>query len=215
MDKKQKLVELKEKMEKCRRCRLWRTRTNVVFGEGNPNAEIIFTGQCPGYWEDQKGRPFVGQAGKLLDQLLQSISIKRKDVFITNVVHDRPPGNRDPSPDEIEACEPYLERQLEIIEPKIIVTLGRFAMEKFIPNGKITKIHGQPRLINWQGTKIIVLPTFHPAAALRNAKLLEQIKEDFQKIPQVLEKTIKIEEERAEKKAENGRKESEQLVLTV
>ena len=215
MRKQQKLGELKKEMEKCKKCRLWKTRTNIVFGEGNPDAEIVFVGQCPGYWEDKEGRPFVGQAGKLLNQLLKSIGIERKDVFITNVVHDRPPGNRDPLPEEVEACEPYLDHQLEIIGPKIIVTLGRFAMNKFIPDGKITKIHGQPNFVNWQNRRIIVLPLFHPAAALRNAKILEQLKEDFQKIPKVLEKRIEVGEKKIRQTGEVKREGTEQLVLTV
>ena len=215
MGKQQKLGELKKEMEKCKKCRLWKTRTNIVFGEGNPDAEIVFVGQCPGYWEDKEGRPFVGQAGKLLNQLLKSIGIERKDVFITNVVHDRPPGNRDPLPEEVEACEPYLDHQLEIIGPKIIVTLGRFAMNKFIPNGKITKIHGQPNFVNWQKRRIIVLPLFHPAAALRNAKILEQLKEDLQKIPKVLEKRIEVGEKKIRQTGEVKREGTEQLVLTV
>lgn len=215
VNKKEELEEIEKGVKKCRRCPLWESATNPVPGEGNPNTEVMLIGEAPGYWEDRKGRPFVGQAGKFLDSLLGSIGFKRKDVFIANVLKHRPPGNREPLPEEVAACRNWLDKQIEIIQPKIIITLGRFAMYKFIPKGKITKIHGQPRIVFWQDKKVVVFPMFHPAAALRNAKVMEQIKEDFQKIPQVLKKRIEIEKERVEKKTKEDKEESEQLVLTI
>lgn len=221
MTKHEELEKIVKEVKNCRKCPLWETATNPVPGEGNPNTEVMFIGESPGYWEDQKGRPFVGQAGKLLDHLLSSIGIKRGEVFIANVLKHRPPGNRDPLPEEVEACKNWLDKQIEIIQPKVIVTLGRFAMYEFIPNGKITKIHGQPRIVNWQNRKITILPMFHPAAALRNVRIMEEIKEDFKKIPKVLEKKIQIDQEPKEvdsgikKKTTEGKKESEQLVLTI
>lgn len=156
----------------------------------------MFIGEGPGYHEDRLGRPFVGQAGKLLDQLLSSIKVDRKDVFIGNMVKHRPPGNRDPLPAEIEACRPFLDEQVKIIDPKIIVTLGRFSMNKFLPGEYISKIHGQARFVNLAGKKRIVMPMYHPAAALRNGRIMEEIKEDFKKLPQFLEE--KIEEDKKE-----------------
>lgn len=221
MGKREELAKVAEGVKNCKKCSLWETAANPVPGEGSPNAGVMFIGEGPGYWEDQKGRPFVGQAGKLLDNLLGSIGFKRGEVFIGNVLKHRPPGNRDPLPEEVEACKGWLDKQIKIIQPKIIVTLGRFAMDKFIPNGKITRIHGQPHFVNWQGARIIVLPMFHPAAALRNTNIMEQTKEDFKTIPRVLEKKIKIDEGPREmdlggrRKKEEIKQESEQLVLTV
>ena len=191
-NKNQKLEEIAKKVASCKKCSLYENATNPVPGEGNPEAEIMFIGEGPGYWEDQKGVPFCGQAGKLLDELLQSIKVARKDVFITNVVKHRPPGNRDPQPEEIEACKEFLDKQIEIIQPKIIVTLGRFSMAKFIPDGKISKIHGQARFVEFTGRKIIVIPMFHPAAALRGEQVMRMLKEDFLKIPLFLKNNEKI-----------------------
>ena len=158
----------------------------MVFGEGNPDTKIFFLGEGPGYWEDIKARPFVGNAGLFLNQLLQSIKVERKDVFITNVVCYRPPSNRDPFPEEIEAFEPYIDKMLEIIKPKIIVTLGRFSMAKFLPGVKISIVHGKAFDVNWRGRQIKVVPMYHPAAALRNGSVMLQIKEDFLKVPGLL-----------------------------
>lgn len=158
---------------------LFKNVTNPVPGEGNPDTRLMFIGEAPGYWEDKKGRPFVGQAGKLLDQLLASIKLKRGDVFIGNLVHWRPPGNRDPTPAEIEFCKKWIDRQIEIISPKIIVTLGRFSLGKFLSDAKISSVHGKPETVEWKGKKLIILPMFHPAAALRNVKIMQQIREDF------------------------------------
>jgi len=216
MGTREELEKIAKRVEKCTRCPLYKKATNPVPGEGNPNAEIMFVGEGPGYWEDQKGRPFVGQAGKLLDQLLVSIKLTRKEVFIGNMVKHRPPGNRDPLPEEIKACQPFLDEQIEIINPKIIVTLGRFSMAKFLPDEKISQIHGQARFVNWEGKKLIVLPMYHPAAALRRGEVMRQIKEDFLKIPQLLwaESTIEIPEESAEKSAKGGKTEKQLSLIS-
>lgn len=181
MTKQQRLTEIAKQMAGCKKCPLYKNASRAVPGEGDPNAEIMFIGEGPGYWEDQQGRPFVGQAGKLLDELLQLIKVPREEVFITNIVKHRPPGNRDPLPEEIEACQPFLDEQIKIIEPKIVVTLGRFSMNKFLPGEYISQIHGQKRNIDFGGRKYIVIPMYHPAAALRNAIIAKEIKEDFQK----------------------------------
>lgn len=214
MDKKEELEKIAEEVKNCKKCPLWETATNPVPGEGDPNAEIMFVGEAPGYFEDQKGRPFVGAAGKLLDQLIESVNLKRRGVFIANVLKHRPPGNRDPLPEEVEACKTWLDGQIKIVQPKIIVTLGRYSMYKFIPNGKITKIHGQPRFVDWQKRLITVFPTFHPAAALRNANVLKEIEKDFKKIPQLLK--VKVEplaEENIKESRKRGK--NEQLVLAI
>lgn len=216
MGKREELERIAEGVKNCKKCSLWETATNPVPGEGNPDAKVMFIGEGPGYWEDQKGKPFVGQAGKLLDNLLGSIGLRRSEVFIANILKHRPAGNRDPLPEEAEACKEWLDRQIEIIQPKVIVTLGRFAMYKFIPDGKISRIHGQSQVVNWQNRKITVLPMFHPAAALRGAVVMEQIKEDFKKIPGVLTGAVEaVNKEPAKTKEAEAEKESEQLVLAV
>lgn len=186
-EKQRKLKKIAEKVEKCTRCRLFREATKSVPGAGSPDAEVMFIGEGPGFHEDQQGLPFVGAAGKLLDKLLASINLKRDEVFVGNVVKHRPPGNRDPLPEEIRACQPFLEKQIEAINPKMIITLGRFSMARFLPDEKISQIHGQARFVDWQGKRLIVMPMYHPAAALRRGEIMNQIKEDFKKIPQLLE----------------------------
>jgi len=186
MDKRQKLEKIAKKVASCKKCSLYKKATNPVPGEGNPEAEVMFIGEGPGFYEDQQGRPFVGQAGKLLDELLQLIKLPREDVFIANVVKHRPPGNRDPLPEEIEACKEFLDAQIKIIDPKIIVTLGRFSMAKFFPGEFISKIHGQARFVDFAGKKRIVISMYHPAAALRSGKIMEELKDDFQKISRFL-----------------------------
>lgn len=203
-NKKQKLEEIAQRVARCQKCPLYKNATNPVPGEGNPEAKIMFIGEGPGYWEDQKGIPFCGQAGKLLDELLSSIKVARTDVFIGNVVKHRPPGNREPMPQEIEACKEYLDRQIEIIQPKIIVSLGRFSLEKFLPGAKISQVHGQARFIEFSGKKIILIPMFHPAAALREARMMEMLKQDFLKINQFLENGLPPEPVAEEKKEENS-----------
>lgn len=188
MGKKEELEKLKKEMENDKSLPLREGATQLVFGDGNPDAEVYCLGEGPGYHEDQQGKPFVGQAGQLLNQLLQSINLKREDVYISNVVRFRPPQNRDPLPEEIVAFQPYVDREIEIINPKIIVTLGRFSMAKFLPYVKISSVHGKPAVIEWRGRKITVVPMYHPAAALRSLEIMRQIREDFQIIPQVLKK---------------------------
>ncbi len=176
----------------------------MVFGLGNPDSEILFIGEGPGYWEDQKSEPFVGNAGKLLDSLFSSIELERKDVFITNVVHHRPPENRDPLPEEIEAYGKYLDEIIRIINPKMIVTLGRFSMGKFLPGVKISAVHGKKFSVNWEDKSIIVVPMYHPAAGLRSLGVKHQLESDFRKLPEVLEEVerqVNLEEEK-EKQAE-------------
>jgi uracil-DNA glycosylase family 4 len=202
-NKKQKLDEIAKKVASCKKCCLYKNATKPVPGDGNPQAEVMFIGEAPGYWEDQKGRPFVGQAGKLLDELLQLIKLPRENVFIANVVKHRPPNNRDPLPEEIGACEEFLDAQIKIIDPKIIVTLGRFSLNKFLPGEFISKIHGQARFVEFAGRKRILIPMYHPAAALRNERIMGKLKFDFQKIQKFLED--------ASPEEENKREENKQL----
>ena len=157
---------------------------NLVFGEGAPNADVCFVGEAPGFYEDREGRPFVGRAGKLLDKLIEDVGWKREDVYITNIVKRRPPENRDPMPDEIAAFAPYLSQQLDAIDPKIIVPLGRFAMNYFLPTAKISKDQGK---LFWWGQKLII-PMYHPAAALRSTNVLKDLETSFRKIPAALVK---------------------------
>lgn len=172
----------------CTRCVLSETRTNAVPGDGPPNAAVMFIGEGPGQNEDQQGLPFVGRAGKLLDSLLDEVPLKREDVYITNVVKCRPPGNRDPEPDEVAACLPYLEAQIELIDPRVIVTLGRHSMLRFYPQGKISNDHG--RIINIG--KRVLLPVYHPAAALRNPRLNETLREDMRRIPEAVRESLML-----------------------
>jgi uracil-DNA glycosylase family 4 len=187
MTKAEKLKEIAGRVSKCTRCSLYKGATQAVPGDGNPEAKVMFIGEGPGFHEDKQGLPFVGAAGKLLDKLLQLVKLERKEVFIGNVIKHRPPGNRDPLPEEIEACRPFLDEQIQAIKPKIIVTLGRFSMNKFLPGEKISQIHGQARYVNFLGSRYIILPMYHPAAALRSAKIMEEVKEDFKKIELFLE----------------------------
>lgn len=163
------------------------TATNLVAGDGNPDADIVFIGEAPGKNEDIQGLPFIGAAGKFLDEMLESIAMERKDVYITNIVKYRPPNNRDPQPDEKKAFLPYLIRQIEVIDPKVIVTLGRHSMEYFLPEMKIGQIHGEPQRIQFGDKKVIIMPLYHPAAALYNGGLRETLKQDFSKLPKILE----------------------------
>lgn len=176
------LQQIASEIVVCTKCELARTRTKAVPGEGNANARVMLIGEGPGWHEDQQGRPFVGAAGKFLNELLNLAGLQREDVFITNVVKCRPPGNRDPLPDEIAACAPYLDRQIAAIDPDVIVTLGRFSMSRWFPGEKISKIHGQPRK---DGRRLIV-PMYHPAAALHQGALKAVIEEDFTKLPKFL-----------------------------
>ena len=177
------LEKIAKEVSSCQKCPLHQGRTNAVPGEGRPDADILFIGEGPGFHEDRQGLPFVGASGKFLDAMLGSIGLKREDVFIANVVKCRPPSNRDPQPDEIDACRSYLERQIELINPKVIVTLGRFSMARYFPDAKISKIHGQPKQVG----KRLVIPMFHPAAALHQPKLRDTVEEDFARIPKLIE----------------------------
>jgi DNA polymerase len=177
----------------CTRCRLHEGRTQVVFGNGNPNADLMFVGEAPGFHEDKQGLPFVGQAGKLLDKLLAGIGLERADVFVCNVLKCRPPGNRDPVPDEKEACEPYLFRQVELIRPKVIATLGNHATKQL--SGKetgITRVHGQEQRLKVGSLEVLLYPLYHPAAALRSTKTLEELREDFRALPQLLDEPAPV-----------------------
>lgn len=193
--KQQELQEIAGKVESCQKCSLYKQAKQAVAGEGNPEAEIFFVGEGPGYYEDQQGRPFVGAAGRLLDEMLKKIGLTRAGVFIGNMVKHRPPGNRDPQPEEIIACQQWLDQQLLVIKPLLIVTLGRFSMAKFIPDGKISQIHGQPRFMEFQDRETLIVPMFHPAAALRNGKVMEYFREDFLKLPDFLARFKKLVEE--------------------
>lgn len=179
--------ELAEQIAACPKCGLAKTRTHAVPGEGNPNAEIVFIGEGPGFHEDQQARPFVGPAGKFLDELLASIGLKRENVYIGNVIKCRPPNNRDPLPSEIGACKPWLDEQIEIIQPKVIVTLGRFSMNRYFPGQSIGRVHGQPSRVG----DTTVVPMYHPAAALHQASLRRTIEQDFQKLPAILEEALR------------------------
>lgn len=191
-DKQKALEELNQQIAADTSLPLKKAATRAVPGEGNPDAEILFVGEAPGAREDELGRPFVGAAGKLLDELIASIGMKREDVFIANLIKHRPPGNRDPLPVEIEAYVPYLEKQLEIIQPKLIATLGRHSMQYFLGEGlSISKIHGQPKRLpaGRHGNKDgrVIIPMYHPAAALYSGSLRPALFADFAKIPKVLE----------------------------
>ncbi|HLX32411.1 MAG TPA: uracil-DNA glycosylase [Gaiellaceae bacterium] len=171
----------------CTRCRLAEGRTQVVFGAGNPRADLMFVGEAPGFHEDKQGIPFVGQAGKLLDGLLAGVGLQREDVYIANVLKCRPPGNRDPQADEIEACEPHLFRQIELIEPKVIATLGNFATKLLSgrPLG-ITRVHGQEQALTIAGRSVVLFPLYHPAAALYTPAMLKVLESDFARLPEIL-----------------------------
>jgi len=162
---------------------------NLVFGEGDANAQVMFIGEAPGRNEDLLKRPFVGRAGKLLDEALKEIGWPRETVYITNIVKRRPPENRDPLPEEIEMYKPYLTRQIEIINPSLIATLGRFSMNYFLPEAKISRDHGQPMRINSR----VIMPLYHPAAALRSTAMMNEFKKDFKKLPAVLRKVLSLE----------------------
>jgi uracil-DNA glycosylase family 4 len=177
------LAQVARAVSQCTRCELHRTRKNAVPGEGSANTEIMLIGEGPGFHENEQGRPFVGAAGNFLEELLAQAGLKRADVWIGNVVKCRPPGNRDPQPDELSSCDGYLERQIRAINPKIIITLGRFSMAKFMPGAKISTEHGQMRKV---GNRFVI-PMYHPAAALHQPKWRPQILADFAKLPNQLE----------------------------
>ena len=175
----------------CTRCRLAQGRTQVVFGAGNPRAELMFVGEAPGFHEDKQGLPFVGQAGKLLEKLLAGIGLSRQDVYIVNTLKCRPPGNRDPQPDEIEACESHLFRQIELIQPTVVATLGNFATKLLSgrPLG-ITRVHGQEQTTTLGSREVVLYPLYHPAAALYTPRMLEVLQSDFRRIPELIGREV-------------------------
>ena len=176
------LQEVATQVAVCEKCELHFSRKKAVPGEGPVNSEIMFIGEGPGFYENEQGRPFVGQAGKLLEDLLAAIALKRENVFITNVVKCRPPGNRDPLPDELAACADYLDRQIEAIGPRLIVTLGRYSMANFLPNAKISDVHGQAAWVRGR----LVVPMYHPAAALHQPSLKPALEKDFMRLPEYI-----------------------------
>jgi len=176
------LTELYQEIRSCSKCDIARSRTRAVPGEGPENAEIMFIGEAPGFHEDQQGLPFVGQAGQFLNELLNSVGLKRPDVYITNIIKSRPPGNRDPLPVEISCCKPWLDRQIEIIRPRMIVTLGRYSLARFFPGKTIGQVHGTSIVSNAG----LCFAMYHPAAALHQQSLRETLVRDMQKIPGLL-----------------------------
>ncbi len=183
LDRQKQMDALYEEISRCTRCPLHTGRTRAVPGDGPLDAEIMLIGEAPGFHEDQQGIPFVGNAGKFLNELLEQAGISRDRIYITNVIKSRPPGNRDPLPEEVEACQGYLDRQIALIRPKIIVTLGRFSMARAFPNDKISAVHGQSRKVG----DYIYFPMYHPAAALHQASLRSTVEEDFVRLRELLD----------------------------
>jgi DNA polymerase len=192
-DRREALVEVYRQVSTCTLCPLHETRTRAVFGAGDADAKLMFIGEAPGAEEDRQGLPFVGRAGQLLNQLLAEIGLTREDVFIANILKSRPPGNRDPQPEEIEACWPYLERQIELIEPHVVATLGNFATKRITgsPVG-ITRVRGTPQIHRLGGRTVFVFPLLHPAAALRTAAMVDTLREDFARVRDLLEEPLPL-----------------------
>ncbi|OGY25659.1 MAG: hypothetical protein A2Z24_00960 [Candidatus Woykebacteria bacterium RBG_16_44_10] len=184
------LATLTREIEKCTRCDLYKGATHAVAGEGSSSTKIVFVGEAPGYHEDSQGRPFVGNAGKLLDLLLSKVGLRREEVFITNMLKHRPPENRDPEPYEIAACNIWLEKQLALLQPKIVVTLGKWSLNHYLPTKKISEVHGKS--IRVQG--VVVLPMYHPAAALRSTNIARELENDFLKNKELLQNPQKADE---------------------
>jgi DNA polymerase len=219
-NRRDRLVEVYQEASECQRCPLAESRTKVVFGAGNADADLMFVGEAPGAEEDRQGLPFVGRAGGLLNQLLEGIGMRREDVFIANVLKCRPPGNRDPQPAEIEACSPYLHKQVELIQPKVVGTLGNFAT-KLLTGSRtgITKVRGTTQVHVLGGRAVYIMPLLHPAAALRTPSLVDTLREDFAKFPELLATPSPQEVEEARRASESevavgvGSDESDQLDL--
>ncbi len=188
-DRAEALQEIHEEIRACTKCPLHAGRTKAVPGAGPVDAEVMFIGEGPGFHEDQQGLPFVGSSGQFLDELLANAGIDRESVYISNVVKCRPPGNRDPKPEEVAACKPYLDRQIELINPKVIVTLGRHSMARAFPNDKISRVHGQPRQVGEQ----VYFPMYHPAAALHQPSLRQTVEADFDRLRMMLDGEIEPE----------------------
>jgi len=186
LTKSQKLEYIAHLVAECKKCELHKFAISHVPGHGNPDAKIVFIGEAPGEQEDKQGLPFVGNSGKLLDKLLNTIQLQRDEVYICNILKHRPPNNRDPLPEEIKVCTPYLKAQLEIIKPQIIITLGRFSMNYFFPLDLISKVRGQIRKIVWHDLDLTIIPVYHPSAGLRNGAMLSALQSDFIKIGQYI-----------------------------
>jgi len=189
-ERRDELIALYREVQHCQKCPLHATRTNVVFGSGNADADLMFVGEAPGHHEDQQGKPFVGQAGKLLDKLLAGIGLGREQVYVANVLMCRPPGNRDPQADEIEACEGFLFRKVALIQPKVVATLGNFATKLLSgkPTG-ITRVHGAEQEATLGGRSVLLYPLYHPAAALYTPAMLKVLEADFARLPELLGRT--------------------------
>ena len=195
MSKRNLMEQIVAEVKACRKCGLWRQRENAVPGEGNLDVAVMLVGEAPGYWEDVKGRPFVGAAGKILDETLSEAGISRSDVYVTNVVKCRPPENRDPLPSEVKTCTPYLDRQIEIVKPKFLVTLGRHAASYILnktgfKTENISKIHGKVFEANLLGFEVFIIPMYHQSAALYNAKYKDELGKDFQLLKFRLERHV-------------------------
>lgn len=198
MSERSELEAMHRQIAVCKKCILHKSRVKSVPGVGPPDAAIMFIGEAPGFHENQQGLPFVGAAGQFLNELLAKIDLRRENVFITNVVKCRPPGNRDPRTDEIEACRPYLDRQIELLRPKMVITLGRFSMARYFSNVKISQVHGQPRKMEG----VIYYPMYHPAAALHQPSLRRTVEEDVLKIPELLAQIDEMAESRRPEQAD-------------
>jgi uracil-DNA glycosylase len=190
-ERRERLVEVYKEAAACERCPLAAGRNTVVFGAGNADADLMFVGEAPGAEEDRQGLPFVGRAGQFLNELLGEIGMSRDDVFIANVLKCRPPGNRDPQPEEIDTCRPWLDQQVDLIQPRVIATLGNFATKLLTANPTgITRVHGTPQEHVIGGRSLHVFPSFHPAAGLRTPAVAEQLREDFRKLPELLARAL-------------------------
>lgn len=207
--KTQELMDIVGEITNCHKCVLAHSRKQAVPGAGPANAEIILIGEGPGFHENEQGLPFVGQAGNFLNELLETAGLKREDVYITNVVKCRPPGNRDPEVDELDACKLYLEKQITIIDPLVIVTLGRFSMAQYFPNTRISQIHGKP---DWRNDRFIV-PMYHPAAALHQPKLRPVINQDFSRLPEMVAKAKEKKDQSRNQETESSTTDATQLSL--
>lgn len=195
-ERRERLVEVYREASNCTKCPLHETRTKVVFGAGNADADLMFVGEAPGADEDRQGLPFVGRAGQLLNELLASVGLRRDDVFIANVLKSRPPGNRDPQPAEIEACKPYLFKQVELIEPRVVATLGNFSTKLLTKNPTgITRVRGVPQVHELGDRTVFIFPLLHPAAALRTPRMRELLEEDFQRLSRLLNEPAPVQRE--------------------
>jgi len=203
------MQQVAEEVAVCTRCMLHHSRKRAVPGEGPVDSQIMFIGEGPGFHENEQGRPFVGAAGKFLEELLASIGLRREQVFIGNVVKCRPPNNRDPLPDELAACSSYLERQIQALNPKVLVTLGRYSMGRFLPNAKISEVHGRSFQIKGR----LIVPMFHPAAALHQPSLKPSVERDFAALPEIIANATAAPPQPEEPQAEEKKEEPKQLSL--